>query len=355
MSVSSSPNNELAVSALPNPIAESGGETTPRPQSPVTQQDIAERLGVSQRLVSYALNGTGTVSDIMREKVRREAKLLGYRPNKAARALKSGRTQLIALYVPNLESVYGIRVLSLLRNLAEQSAYDLVIVGTRAKVLDSWPLDGFLHLDPRPSEMLADRTTDIPEVAMGCYPHLAHPSMDYAGLDLYIGARQAMQHLWDVGCERILFLSGIGLLEEDEPRADAYEESILAHGKKGERINVPSETLMREHSARVLREYIAEHGAPDGIFCGNDEFSVGACRALRAQGLRVPQDVKVVGCDGTPDSADHDPPISTIEFPYEELCRNAWDMLLRRIENPDLPPQRITLPTQLICRESSSR
>ena len=101
-----------------------------------TQQMIADRIGISQRLVSYALSGSTRVNKETRRRVLEAAEEMNYRPNNAARALSTGRSQLIALRLPNIETWYGLRVLSALRVLAEESSYDLVIVNSTDNAFD---------------------------------------------------------------------------------------------------------------------------------------------------------------------------------------------------------------------------
>lgn len=316
----------------------------------VTQEEIAQRLGVSQRLVSYALNGNGTISERTRQRVKKEARELGYFPNKAARALATGRSHLVALQVPQLASSHGIRVLAELQNLARRDDYALVLMSGENSHATQWPLDGVLVLDPlteMPARVLAG---NAPVVAMGCYAHLAAPETDYVALDLFRGARQAMQHLQAGGCRHIAYLASISLFRDEEPRYATFKKY---GGQNAELIGIGDSELPRRAGTQALREYIEQHGAPDGLFCGNDDTAIGAARALHSLNLRVPDDIKIVGCDGIPDALDREPSLSTIELPVEAMCRQAWQMLLRRLDNPQLAPQRETLPTKLIIRDSS--
>ena len=316
----------------------------------VTQEEIAQRLGVSQRLVSYALNGTGTISEKARRRVREEARELGYFPNKAARALATGRSHLVALQVPDVASSHGMRVLAALQDLAQRDDYALVLINAENSHATQWPLDGVLVLDPLtalPARVLAQ---DAPVVAMGCYPHLAPPETDYVALDLFRGARQAMKHLRESGCRRIAYMAATSLFRDEEPRYAMFKKY---GGQNAEFIRIENDELPRRAAARSLRAYVENHGAPDGLFCCNDDGAIGAARALHSLNLSVPHDVKIVGCDGISDAQDNEPSLSTIELPVEAMCRLAWQMLLRRLDNPQLAPQRETLPTTLIIRDSS--
>jgi LacI family transcriptional regulator len=102
----------------------------------------------------------------------------------------------------------------------------------------------------------------------------------------------------------------------------------------------------------AVTEYVREHGPPDGIFCHNDDFAIGAYRALRDMGLRIPDDVALVGCDNLEETAYLDVPLSTIAVPTEELCRTGWEFLYRRMHDPSAPLQCAILQPQLVVRAS---
>ena len=102
-----------------------------------------------------------------------------------------------------------------------------------------------------------------------------------------------------------------------------------------------------------MLEYIREHGCPEAIFCRNDHMALGAYRALRDHGKRVPEDVAIVGCDGIPEAKYLDAPLTTIEQPLAEMCALGWKFLKQRIENPELPQQAAVLMSDLVVRKSS--
>jgi LacI family transcriptional regulator len=98
---------------------------------------------------------------------------------------------------------------------------------------------------------------------------------------------------------------------------------------------------------------VQAHGHPDGLFCHCDELAIAAFRALRDLGLHIPTDVALIGCEGNEFMEYFDPPLSTVAMPVTDLCRAAWQLLLRRMEDPDAPAQAVILPYQLQARESS--
>jgi len=332
----------------------------------LTQAEIGRRLGVSQTLVGYALNGSGRISAELRERIVAEAQRLGYTPNKAARALKSGRSQLVALCLPQgMPPFFGL-ILEELQRLAEIDGYDLVTTCGRMPQLSQWPLDGIMVFDNAPSTagqlqsaVVTEGKPSIPTVVFGHRLYLLdeyplYSQIDYVGFDLLEASREAVRGLVAMGCRKLVFMAADVILHAHEPRERAFFEVIEEAGIEGIEIKVPFSATLRQESKRVLLESIQNGVQFDGLFCGNDDVALGALRALRAAGLKVPEDVKVIGCDGLPDTADAEPPLSTIALPVQELCRRAWSTLLWRLQNPDEPLRREALDSRVIWRESAS-
>jgi LacI family transcriptional regulator len=333
----------------------------------VTQREIGQQLGVSQTLVGYALNGNGRISPELRERIVSEAQKLGYRPNKAARALRSGRSQLVALWLPPGASPFFGLVLDQFQRLAERDGYDLVTTSGRTLQLSQWPLDGILLHDDvlvqveqgqRPGLVRRPEEAVTPRVAFGHQLHRVHHLegtvwSDYIAVELFDVACQAVESLIKAGCQKLAFIGAQSISEASEPRLRAFREVIRKTGVDGVQIVVPDSPTLRQESKRVLEAHLRCGTQFDGLFCGNDDVALGALRALRAHQLQVPHDVRVIGCDGLPDGADAEPPLSTIALPLEELCDRAWQTLLWRIENPDAPTRREMLAANLLWRESA--
>jgi DNA-binding LacI/PurR family transcriptional regulator len=122
----------------------------------------------------------------------------------------------------------------------------------------------------------------------------------------------------------------------------------------------PPEILLVTHHSRAdarlaLRKHIEARGCPDGLFCFNDDVALGASRAIRENGLRVPEDVALIGHDGIEDAEYLDCPLTTLVQPVQEMTALAWRFLRRRMDDPTLPPQQALLKTQLVVRASTQR
>jgi LacI family transcriptional regulator len=326
-------------------------------RTPTTIRDIARALSVSHTTVSRALSGRGSdfISAQTRERIVQTAREMNYQPNRVARKLATGRNDVIALWIAGAHPYFA-TVLSEAEKVLMQHNLDILHVvsgrGSHASDLNLFA-DGILALDrPMDVEEYVARGGDgrPPVVSMGCY---VCPLVDSVSVDLKTGARAAVSHLLEVGCKRVaMFLPGnLSGLETARPRG--YAEVMGEWGRETEYIPCPRDS--RAPARAAIREYVRERGCPDGIFCFNDDMAIGGYRGLRDLGVRVPEDVALVGCDGIEDGEYLDAPLSTIAQPYEAFCERAWRLLQRRLENPDAPLESEVLPTTLTVRESSRR
>ncbi len=344
-----------------------------------TIQEIGRKLSLSHTTVSKVLNGRNDqfISDATRARVHQAASEMGYRPNKAARTLATGRTHQIALWVRHLYSAYDAQVVSSLLIEIEKSGYQAVIRSAQqlhrgesdasvtdtsesnTSVLDAlWSVDGCIVFEAMSRWFLpfyeSDSAPHLPLVGMGGAsfnsPNL--PNMDYVGIDLRRGVEAAMRHLLEIGCQRIAFV-GPYVRSWDEPRSGAYE-AVLGNAKLPLEI-IHTGEITRACVRGAVRDHIAARGAPDALLCFNDDVALGAYRAVRDLDLSVPGDVAIVGHDGIEDTEYLDTPITTLVQPVQEMCALAWQYLHARIENPNLAPQQTLLHSQLSLRASTQK
>lgn len=333
----------------------------------VTMSQIAELAGVSQATVSFVLNGReragGSISGETARRVQEVAHELGYRPNRSAKALATGRSNLVGLCMWNLAAAHYADVTRHVEGRLQSSLNHLLVSclkTTRAeddpRLLQEvfpWPLDGVLALEAASVLSLhwqSFANWPAPIVSMGG-TNYKMKNLDYVGIDLAAGVRQAVSHLLDVGCRRIAFVSQKDALRRGELRAAAYSQMMEGHRRNTEYI--PLSENSRSATREEMKSYIAAHGCPDGILCFNDEVALGAYRGLYDAGVKVPQKAALIGCDGIEDTEYLECPITTIVQPIEEMCDVAWSMLRERIQNPAQEFQRKMLIPQLAIRSSS--
>ncbi len=333
----------------------------------VTMSQIADAAGVSRATVSFVLNSreraNGSISPETRQRVMEIAVELGYRPNRTARALVTGRSHLIGLCVLDLGLPHYANVIRRMESRTRQSAFHLLVsrwennLGVEdGEVLEGifpWPLDGVLALEA--DEILnrhwsAKQKWPAPIVSMGGTNYHVD-NLDTVGIDLPSGVTQALGHLTEIGCRRIAFVSHFNETSLQDRRAKAYLKFMEQTHKGPEFVCLSSQE--RAATRQEFKEYVAWHGCPDGLLCINDEVALGVYRALWDLKINVPRDVALIGCDGIADTQYLECPITTIVQPVEEMCQIAWEMLQQRIENPEREFQHHLLVPQLAVRDSS--
>ena len=334
-------------------------------------QDIARETGYSIATVSRALqmDKSALVSIETRERVQQAARSLGYQPNLLGRSLKTGRSNTVSYWTYDAFSPYYAGMAKQLCAQGAERGYIVAINNTfdAAQLLQTTS-GGFdnpfaSHFDG--TIACCDVSFAQTDFARSLHARRApwvgintsYPSdLDFAGLDFYGGARAVMAHLLGGGCKNVAMLIGNGAAHRYDPRARAYSDAMSEAGFELSWIGLSSHK--RAPARERMAAYASEHRAlgralPDAIFCVNDEAAIGCFRGLCDENVRVPDEVRLVGCDGIEDTAFHSCPISTLQMPVKQMCAAAWDFLENRVRERDLPQQQILLSPELIVRESS--
>jgi DNA-binding LacI/PurR family transcriptional regulator len=320
----------------------------------VTLRDVAEVAGVHVMTVSDALNGTGRVAAATRQRIAEIARELHYVPNATARALATGRTYRIALLAGAYDQPYYANMLHFLKTMLEDDGYQLLLLRTPFEVHEmiyttaNTEVDGVIAIDMFSFGEEFGKNASIPCVSVGAYERKA---VDCVLIDLTDAVEQALQIMFGARRKRVAYLVTHELMAKpDQSRAKAYLESAAKWGQKPEIINVETNYNLRVHERFTV--YVKEHGCPDALLCQNDETAMSAYRVVRDQGLRVPEDVLIMGCDGHLHMDFFDPPLSTVVQPVRETCEAAWRFLRQRIADPSLPHQQATLYGKLKVTDS---
>ncbi|MBP2321523.1 DNA-binding LacI/PurR family transcriptional regulator [Kibdelosporangium banguiense] len=337
------------------------GSTQDRP----TLEDVAAYAGVSRSTASRALNEETYVSPKAREAVLAAAKDLGYSPNQAARSLVTKRTGAVALVLSEPETkvlddpYYPTVMRAAFRELASRGSQMLVMfVDTRddiprtMKFLDGGHVDGALVIAPHGGDPLptALRLLRVPVVFGGRPGSKGLYTVDY---DNVSGARLAVEHLIGLGRRRIVTVSGSVDHPAAQDRITGWRETLAERGLKTAGLAVSGD--FTHYGGEVAMTRLLElEPKLDGVFAASDPMAVGALRALRAAGRRVPQDVAVVGFDDNPSLATAtDPPLTSVHQEPGEQVRRMISMLMAMLAGE--PPQikREVLPVSLTIRAST--
>lgn len=342
-----------------------------------TRADVAVKAGVSKTTVTYALGNRYefAIPEETRDRVRVAAKQLGYFPHPIAQALTSGRTNSITVAFPGRIGAHYSRVLQAFERDTNAQGYHMIAstvghVSDDNVALDLHELmsnltDGIVLVD-MPDLFQSSIDTLLPSakpiVSMGVF---TVPGIDGIQVDLQKGTRAALRHLLDTAPKRLAFF-GPSLADGSSPpragaqvtfagdaRPTAYREAMTTAGRPWEEIaGHPSD---RKANMESLWAHIAAFGCPDALFCFNDDIAISACRALREKNYRIPQDVLVVGCDGSEEAEYASPALTTIVQPIDRMCALAWDFLAKRLQSPGGPQQHVTMDAELVIRASSLR
>jgi len=328
-----------------------------------TLHDIAREVGVSVATVSRVLNerDDDRISAATQRRVRDAASKLGYHPNRFARALVTGRTHFVAIWVPYLWYPFAPEVMDSIQRQLDATDFEMIVKGTEgdsARQIETMgrlaaQVDGIIVVD-RPDLLagLIDRATRRRPAVVSAGTYVSH-AVDAVEVDLSTGMAAAVRHLLGEGCSRILYLVPSHAHNDTEARLIAYRHTMADAGL--EPWVIAFDNGSRQTARDAVRRMTEWPHRPDAICCHNDATALGALRALCDLGLRVPEDVALTGCDGVEVTEYTHPRISTVVTPIEEMCRTAWGFLRNRIEDPDIERQTATLVAPFVRRASSAR
>ncbi len=220
-----------------------------------------------------------------------------------------------------------------------------------------WAVDGVIAVDPPSEPELNEYLNLLPakpllRVNIGS-GHGVVWSGDYVRVDLQSGTRAAVKHLIDSGCRRIAYATPSWVNRAGLGNFSDFTDTVAAAGLIPEYIHHSDWSLPGIRAS--TRDYIASHGAPDGIYCHYDEIAIASFRAIRDLDLKIPEDVMIIGCEGNEFMAYFDPPLSTIAIPVNEMCTKAWQLLQRRMADVHAPAEALMLSYEFYNRESSTR
>ncbi|MBP2435887.1 LacI family DNA-binding transcriptional regulator [Microbacterium amylolyticum] len=330
----------------------------------VTLKDVAQAAGVSIKTVSNVINDYPHIRPITREKVEQVITELGYTPNQTARNLRSGRTGVIALAVPDLSLAYFAELAAAVIEAAEKASLTVQVEqtgGTREREIALLRTPRLQQTDGVLFSPLEMSQSDAHLLDVG-YPlvllgeRIFGANCDHVTMRNTEAARAATDFLLDTGRRRIALVgahegevigsAGLrlkGYRDALDARGIAYDEQLVAPAGEWHRVD-------GLESARELLERGVEF---DALFALNDTLAFGAIRALEESGRRVPDDVAVIGFDNIDESAYSLPALTTVDPGREWIAQRAVDALVERIANADLPPRQELAAFRVIERESA--
>jgi LacI family transcriptional regulator len=319
----------------------------------VTLRDIAKRLNLSHATVSFVLNDRRDVAipETTRQRVLQAAKEMGYRPNRAARALVMGRTNIFGVWMPSVRHHFYAEVLDSLSEVCRRHGYETLYHRADFKAPNvrpfEWPIDGVIAVDVRDLLVEGPAPEAIPLVSAGAF---VDPRHDHVAVDLAAGAREVVNHLVHAAGRRVLYVKKS---ERRDGRDEGYETALATAGGTPEKLICGGSDPRQVQ--QTVREYIRRRDLPDAVFGEDDAVALAAIRGLADLGYFPPRDLVVAGFDGIRDGEVASPSLTTVIQPVTELAETAIEMLLTRLREPQAPIQSATLLPRLAPRDTSHR
>jgi len=326
-------------------------------------RQIADLAGVSIATVSRVLNGRGDVSEETRELVSRVIRENGYTANRNARGLSNGRTGLVGVLVPLVYPAYFSGILAGAAEALSEREFQIVLSPTggeherEVSIVDRLHglTDGAMIILPEESSEELERLLDsgfrfvVLDPLMPLNERI--PSVSAAHMS---GADQAMKHLLDLGHRRVAQITGPRGWVATEDRRRGYRAALAASGI------LPDPTLEREAEPEIdpgraaAEQLLGLSEPPTAIFAFNDNIAIGAIQAARARGLRVPEELSVVGFDDVEHATIVTPALTTVRQPLAEMGRTGVSLLMRLLEGQRFETLHVELATRLVVRDSTA-
>ncbi len=325
----------------------------------VVMVDVARRAGVSHQTVSRVINDPDSVKAETRARVLAAIRELDYRPNRAARALATGRTGIVGVVAYDTRLYGPASTLHAIQLAAQAASHAVNIVSLdsleRAPVLDAVDrlrgqgVDGIIIIAPEVAvaQALMEIPSDLPVVAV---EGLLDAPISVVAVDQVLGATKATRHLLDLGHVAVWHITGPGDWYEARAREQGWRSTLEAAGIQ------PPEPLPGDWSARSGYEQggsLLESGAT-AVFVANDQMALGVMRAVHEAGMGVPGDISIVGFDDIPEASYYAPPLTTVRQEFLEVGTRSMSLLLRYLRGEINQPIKQVVEPDLVVRASTA-
>ncbi|HEX9762440.1 MAG TPA: LacI family DNA-binding transcriptional regulator [Acidimicrobiia bacterium] len=338
------------------------GET--RTSRPPTLRDVAREAGVHVSTVSRVLNdlaAAGRITQDTEERIREVARRLGYRRNIIARALRTGRTLVVGMVVPDVANLYQAGITRGAGDVLYADGYSLILASTdddpahaesQVSAMLGVQVEGLMYGVAREDDALLAGIIDegIPVVLF----NRAAPGLRVSAVlpDDHAGTRLAVEHLLSLGHTRIVHVGGPEDVSSTVNRLEAFEESLRAAHLTGSHHFAQRQN--EDEGYRVTGTLLVEQPDTTAVLAANDRLALGAIDAIRASGRSCPEDVSVVGFNDMPYSDRFSPPLTTVRISQYELGARAARLLLQTITDPDRAAETQLVTPELVVRGSTA-
>ncbi len=330
-----------------------------------TIKDIAKKLNIHHSTVSRALHNHPDVKEATRKLILETAEAMNYEPDIFARNLKQNTTNIIGVIVPEIKHHFFSAVISGIEDVAYSKGYVIMVCQSNEQYERE-----VMNARALLSNKVAGLLVSMSQTTHKCdhfklYQERGIPLVFFDRVcrefntasvivNDFRGAYQAVNHLIQKGRKRIYHIGGTKQLEISRKRYEGYKAALKDNGFPIEQQKVVWKGLQEEDGVAGMEELLADSAnMPDAVFAVNDPVALGVYEVLKKKGLKIPEDLSVVGFSNNPISAFVNPALTTVEQPSFEMGKAAADLLIKQILNEDGQKEEIVLPTRLIVRASS--
>lgn len=329
----------------------------------ITIIEIAKHAGVSRSTVSRVINDDPNVNAETRQRVRAVMQKLNFHPNVAARGLAAGKTRILGLVIPMgvatlFADPYFPQLIQGISTACNQYDYSTMLWLAEPEyerrmiqqIVSSGLIDGVivasaLNNDPVVEALRARR---IPFVLVGRHP--THSDITYVDVDNRVAARDAVLYLLRLGYQRVATITGPHNMIAGVDRLNGYKDALKARGQLADEALIVEGDFTEGGGYEAMLRLVKQN--PDAVFAASDATALGAMRALRELGKKIPDDIALLGFDDLPVAARTEPPLTTVRQPIQRAGFVAAETLIDLISEKEKAPRHLILPTELVIRES---
>jgi LacI family transcriptional regulator len=325
-----------------------------------TMEEVAQKAGVSTTTVSHVINKTRFVKEETKSKVIKAMDDLKYQPNFAARSLRSQRSNIIGLMMPDISNSFFMTLVKGVESVLRKNGYSLVLCNSddnleiekdHLKVFNTQLVDGLImRTTADDHSFLGEYIKNYPAIFVDCKPR-GFQGDGCVLVDNVVGAYQAVNFLLERGHRKIGIIAGIAGLTSSEERLQGYLNALRDHGVESDNLLIKYSDSRSDDGYKLCRELI-ENTDVTALFTGNNLITIGAMRFLREKKIKIPDELALIGFDDREWALIIDPPLTVISQPSYKMGEKAAELLLEKINNKSDEFKEYKLPTELIVRES---
>lgn len=326
----------------------------------VIMKNVAQVANVSIATVSRVFTGSDPVTDETRKKVMKAVKELDYNPNVLARQLRTMKTKTIIVIVPDITNTFFSKVLRGIEITARRNGYrvllgdtgnDVTVEYEYLKALYEKHADGLVLLTARVDRNTIESLMEKYPAVLAC-EYLEDSNFPTVSINNMSAARKATEHLLKLGHKRVAHITGPMNIVLSRDRLKGYKQAMKTYGLEINSLLIVEGDFYYKTGYDLMLKLMSIDNPPTAVFTANDEMAIGAIKAIESQGLKVPEDIAIVGFDNIEMSVWFSPSLTTISQPMYEIGEKAMNLLLDLIRGKKLRKNQFVLDDELIVRES---